>query len=82
MDSLHKKVAKAVEEDAQNQEDPYLTFFRIRELASSIQENRPNQKIQVTSPSNRKRPPRLTEAWFCCAEPMENQLRSIQDPNV
>ena len=82
METLQKKAAQEVEEATETEEDPFLTFHRIRELAFSIKENRSPREIQLLPPAFRKRPPRLTESWFCCAEPMENQLRSIQDPII
>jgi len=78
METLQKKAAHVVEAATQTEEDPLITFHRIRELAISFKENRSPREFQLSTPAPRKRPPRLTESWFCCAEPMENQLRSIE----
>lgn len=84
MDELQKQVAHVVEEAARLQEDPMVTFLRIKRLATgvatgvrscgalSITNGGPNE-FKPSSP-DRKRPPRLTETWFCCAEPTQDQL--------
>ena len=59
MDRLHADVTRLVAEAAAQHEDAGLTFTRIRELAG---EARPH--VPAAEPHAR-RPPRLTEAWFC-----------------
>ncbi len=56
MDALHKEVAAAVEEAGAREEDPYVTFYRIRLLAVLAAKE---------ALVKRRRPPRLTESWFC-----------------
>jgi len=79
MDRLQKEIVNYVEEAAQNEEDPFLTFHQILEMAHASRENRPLQKTTIPLPSHRNAPPRLTESWFCCSEPTENQLNPIRD---
>lgn len=79
MDHLQKEIVNYVEKAAQNEEDPFLTFHQIREMAHATRENRPLKKLTITFPSHRNTPPRLTESWFCCSEPTENQLNPIRE---
>ncbi|MBI3292737.1 MAG: radical SAM protein [Elusimicrobia bacterium] len=67
MDKLQKQVARLVEEAARVNEDPLVTFSQIKRLAGT-------NGFQLP-PLDRKRPPRLTETWFCCAEPTQDQLK-------
>lgn len=77
MDRLYKDVATLVEHSARRNEDPAETFYRIRELAYAAKEASPPARTTKLSPL-RRRPPRLTEAWFCCAEPTEDQFGSLE----
>ncbi|MDQ2732362.1 MAG: CUAEP/CCAEP-tail radical SAM protein [Armatimonadota bacterium] len=64
MDRLASAVARLVEEAASAEEDPADTFYRIWLLAASFSSSPPHvPKRQI--PPGRKRPPRLTEPWFC-----------------
>ena len=51
-----------------------VTFARLRELARAAREGREPKPVAVSPDPNRTRPPRLTEPWFCCAEPTEGQF--------
>jgi len=77
MDTLHKDVTAAVEQAARRNEDTAETFYRIRELAYSLKNEVPPERRMKLSPL-RRRPPKLTEAWFCCAEPTEDQFDSLE----
>jgi hypothetical protein len=63
MDRLQQEASRLVEAASGAGEDPGLTFYRLRELA--------NATLGVAPPAppalapDRRRPPRLTEAWFC-----------------
>jgi radical SAM superfamily enzyme YgiQ (UPF0313 family) len=61
MDALHKEVSRIVEKDAETEEDPALTFYRIWELAHGRQ----SASCLFSLAADRKRAPRLTESWFC-----------------
>jgi radical SAM superfamily enzyme YgiQ (UPF0313 family) len=75
MDELHQSVSAVVEEAASSGEDSLVTFERVRELANAMS-GRPRR---VTKHQRlRARPPRLTESWFCCAEPTRSQLVSLK----
>lgn len=79
MDDLHQAVARAVEEGAGRGEEPAETFEQIRTLAYRAA----GRACPPSMASRRRlktgaRPPRLTEPWFCCAEPTSAQLRPLR----
>jgi radical SAM superfamily enzyme YgiQ (UPF0313 family) len=63
MEKLHADVSAAVAAAATRREDAAVTFARVRELADRAAGIEP-RALGAPSPS-RKRPPRLTEPWFC-----------------
>ncbi|HET8580222.1 MAG TPA: CUAEP/CCAEP-tail radical SAM protein [Nitrospiraceae bacterium] len=78
MDRLHRMVSAAVEQASLTGEDPAITFDRLRALAYQVADREPVVAGSSTSPSvKRRRPPRLTEPWFCCAEPTVGQVRPL-----
>jgi radical SAM superfamily enzyme YgiQ (UPF0313 family) len=63
MEALHREVSGAVALAADGREDAAVTFQRVRQLADRAAGVAPRA---LSSPArNRKRPPRLTEPWFC-----------------
>jgi radical SAM superfamily enzyme YgiQ (UPF0313 family) len=74
MDRLYRDANRVVEEAAERDEDAAVTFARLRELALAAREGREPQPVAISPDPNRTRPPRLTEPWFCCAEPTEGQF--------
>lgn len=78
MDPLHWQVSAAVEEAAQIGEDPAETFDRLRTLAYQAAGKEPTTCCAATSARTRPRSPRLTEPWFCCAEPTEGQFDALR----
>ncbi len=73
MDSLQRELSRLVEKAALEKIDPRLIFSRIVSLAGSrpLADHSP-------APLDRDRPPRLTEPWFCCAEPTEDQMDPLR----
>lgn len=75
MDRLHAEVSAAVEDAARTGEEAGTTFERIRGLAYAA-------AGEVAPPIRRGDGatfvPRLTESWFCCAEPTRVQLEQVQ----
>jgi hypothetical protein len=65
MDHLQEAVAAAVAEDAERGSDPAATFERIRALADDVSEAPTRTRRGVDLAADRRRPPRLTESWFC-----------------
>jgi radical SAM superfamily enzyme YgiQ (UPF0313 family) len=78
LDKLHREVSAAVEAAASASEDPVTTFDRLRAIAYRFADRQPAAPTASRTPSrDRHRPPRLTEPWFCCAEPTERQLHPL-----
>jgi hypothetical protein len=76
MDDLQRRVTALVEQAANANEDAVSTFDRIRAEAYAAKGERFPERKRETNPL-RQRPPRLTEAWFCCAEPTREQFVSL-----
>jgi hypothetical protein len=73
MDALHTIVVALVAEAARTSERPDATFRRIRDAAFKLAGEQPGEwHLEPAGAS-----PRLTEPWFCCAEPTEAQLENI-----
>jgi radical SAM superfamily enzyme YgiQ (UPF0313 family) len=72
MDALFEGVASRVEAAEDAGEDPRQTWDAVRALAYEAAGRAvPNEAVP---PAFRPDPPRLTEAWFCCAEPRRGQV--------
>jgi radical SAM superfamily enzyme YgiQ (UPF0313 family) len=65
MDPLHADVSAAVAEAAERKEDPALTFARVVDLADAAAGLAPERRAGAEREPDRRRPPRLTEPWFC-----------------
>jgi radical SAM superfamily enzyme YgiQ (UPF0313 family) len=65
LDPLQKRIAALVEDGAAANEPISTTFYKVREAAGA------REAIPACSVDGK---PRLTEAWFCCAEPTEAQF--------
>jgi hypothetical protein len=75
MDGLQLEVTKAVERAGRLGEDPTATFFQVKDLAfRSLDGRRPSLPRLERRRTTVRRLPRLTESWFCCAEPTSDQL--------
>lgn len=78
MDALHREVTAVVEEAGKAGEDPVLTFDRLRGLAyRAAGRTAPTASRCDRHPSQRPIP-RMTEPWFCCAEPTRDQLMILE----
>lgn len=66
MDELQKAVSVTVERASQIGEEAFVTFHRVRDLVyAALGRDEPSITFPVDFESDRKRPPRLTEDWFC-----------------
>ena len=63
MDRLADDVAALVAAAAERNEDAAITFDRVRTLAAAAAGAPPPEPLAL--PADRRRPPRLTEPWFC-----------------
>jgi radical SAM superfamily enzyme YgiQ (UPF0313 family) len=64
MERLQEDVATLVAAAAERSEDPAVTFGRVRGLADEAA-GRPARPLPAAPAADRRRPPRLTEPWFC-----------------
>jgi radical SAM superfamily enzyme YgiQ (UPF0313 family) len=64
MDELHRTIAATVERASGEEEDPGVTFYRVRRLAERAAGTERVGQPAGLAPG-RPRPPRLTEPWFC-----------------
>lgn len=76
MDELHEKVSRKVEEAASRDKDAYATFAAIRSLALQAA-GLPERSGPRRPDGSRLPPPRLSESWFCCAEPTREQFSPL-----
>jgi len=67
LDELQRELAAYVEAHADD--DVLTTYARVRELVGAA----PVDLSRCTTGR-----PRLTESWFCCAEPTDVQLRAVE----
>lgn len=78
MDRLHQAVSGIVEASAKDETDAMLTFDRIRAVAHEMAGRRTSPSTRpMPARLNRQKPPRLTESWFCCAEPTTRQFKPL-----
>jgi hypothetical protein len=64
MDELQRTVAAVVERASGAEEDPGVTFQRVRRLGETAAGMEPAGQAAGLAPG-RRRPPRLSEPWFC-----------------
>jgi radical SAM superfamily enzyme YgiQ (UPF0313 family) len=76
MDALQREVGAAAAEGERRQEPPHETQGRIAALAMLAAGRTPGLDIAI--PTGERQGPKLTEHWFCCAEPTESQLGSLE----
>jgi radical SAM superfamily enzyme YgiQ (UPF0313 family) len=81
MDRLHRAVSDRVEAAASDGADPLETFYGVRELAYEAA-GRPAPSRRWRDPGELPRAPRLTESWFCCAEPTGEQCSAVVERAV
>ena len=65
MDALQDRVAAVVARAAEAGEDVGATFDRVGRLADEVAGAEPRPSIGARLAPDRRRPPRLTEPWFC-----------------
>jgi radical SAM superfamily enzyme YgiQ (UPF0313 family) len=65
MDDLHRAVSALVEQATRENEDPGITFNRVWALAQALAFGREPSGVPAAPDPDRRRPPRLTEPWYC-----------------
>jgi radical SAM superfamily enzyme YgiQ (UPF0313 family) len=73
MDALQAKIAEIVEVAAQLEEPARETYAKIQKAAYATAGKAVPTTLSQMAP--RPTPPRLTENWFCCAEPTQAQIQ-------
>lgn len=63
MDELHRRVTKVVAETTTGGDDAVVVFSRVRALADRAAGRAVRPVLRLAA--DRRRPPRLTEPWFC-----------------
>jgi len=81
VDVLQSRFSQAVEKGESEGTDPEAIFFQLKELVLAALEHREAKPLRHVARSPRKRPPRMSEPWFCCAEPMAKQLSGLDAPD-
>jgi len=65
MDDLHRTVSGLVEQATRENEDPAVTFNRVWAQARALASGRELSGVPAVPDPDRRRPPRLTEPWYC-----------------
>jgi radical SAM superfamily enzyme YgiQ (UPF0313 family) len=76
MDTLQSLIAVLVDQAQTSEEDPVLTFFRVKELAHKARGQEFSAYKAREAYGAGKTLPHLSESWFCCAEPTTVQLNA------
>ena len=83
MDQLQEQVSDLVEQASRSKEDPALTFRDIHQMAAAAFGDNPRSGHSAIKDDARRRrlvAPRLSESWFCCAEPSRSQRDQVSAP--
>lgn len=76
IDFLQIKFSEIAQQSESRQENPVETFIRMREVAyAHFELKAPARETPLVDICSK---PRLSESWFCCAEPTETQLGSTK----
>jgi hypothetical protein len=81
MDALYRDVSSAVEEAGRTEEDPQDTLSKLRLLAYQAAGQQASFAERTARLPVDSRPPRMSEPWFCCAEPTRDQFIGLQPTN-
>ncbi len=88
MDTLQKQVSKEVELMTASNSSSEDIFYQLKECAIGMAEGKsivnlsldalPQPQRGLSSSPGVVTPPRMTEPWFCCSEPTENQMALLE----
>ena len=79
IDKLHEEISEIVSlgsDSGQSEIEIFNQIARILAASSDLDEESMIVTIDGDAPS---RPPRLTETWFCCAEPTKKQMSRVRN---
>ncbi len=74
MDLLQKKVRAEVERGTKEGKGTETIFNQIVACALAVDAERDPVPVPEVAPSDESATPRMSEPWFCCAEPTETQM--------
>jgi hypothetical protein len=77
MDALFVEVTRVVDQATATGEDAAQTLLRIRSAAYASAGRKAPERATLSA---RRFVPKLTEGWFCCAEPSLAQQRKVDEP--
>jgi radical SAM superfamily enzyme YgiQ (UPF0313 family) len=77
MDALAREVTALVEAAVNSGEDNAITLAAIRRATCQMAGVPEEESCCATAVASTSRPPRLSESWFCCAEPTREQLALV-----
>lgn len=78
VDALQRRLAAIAEEAATADAPTRETFVRMRtEVLEAAGDPAPDVSARRGVPESLRERPRLTEPWFCCAEPTGGQMASV-----
>jgi radical SAM superfamily enzyme YgiQ (UPF0313 family) len=78
MDELQRSVSRIVEEAARRGEEAAITFEHLWHLAAGTAGHPLPEWGARHRDVNGPKPPRMTEPWFCCAEPTSAQIAVLK----
>jgi radical SAM superfamily enzyme YgiQ (UPF0313 family) len=82
MDTLQQQVTELVATGECGCTDPVQTFFNVKALAMQANGEDFSVADAIRDYGQLKAVPRLTESWFCCAEPTSAQLTRSNKPRA
>jgi len=82
IDALQKRFSEEVEQGLENEKAPEAIFYQLKEYADAARERRDPRRIETRATTETHVVPRLSEPWFCCAEPTANQISSVRTLNL
>ncbi len=82
MDQLQRALARRVEAAAGMRQPAEKTFASIRAKAHEVLGIPATEGVARVRASVRRPAPRLSEAWFCCAEPTSKQQLAVLTPQA
>ncbi|MFQ5597316.1 MAG: CUAEP/CCAEP-tail radical SAM (seleno)protein [Nitrospiria bacterium] len=77
IDPLQEAFSGVVEQHIERGIDAETTFYQLKEHAFAVHDGRRPIDIHIPYQRIEKPVPRLSEPWFCCAEPTDHQMRSL-----
>ncbi len=78
IDALQNRFSQEVEQGLEKETSAKTIFYQLKEYADAARASRSPRKIKIQVSDKNKAVPRLSEPWFCCAEPRANQISSIR----